>query len=179
MTERNIAEEKLKEMLENAFFKNENIIRLKQKRQKYLENRQWQQAMEVAQEIEVLYNKAVAACIKNAQEYAEKIDIGDIHFTESEKIEFQLMVMRLFACCDIITSTIMDIESLLKRYDRYLSYENYNDIVMLNKYAKAKMVAFSKQSQYLNTEEWGDICDEMEEEMASKMKELQEKYKNL
>lgn len=173
----NVAEDKLKELIDKAYKNNTKVRELTIKQDTLQKQGRWMQAMEVAKELEALYNRVMAEALAEAKKYAEEIDIGDINFSEKDRLDFRLMVMRLLACCDIINSTVMDIQSLLKRYDKYLSYDNFSDIVTLHKYTRSKLAAFSKASQYLNTVEWGDACDNMEQLMANKVKKIYNKFK--
>lgn len=171
-------------MENNRFIKFVTDNSLKKQRVKDLIRRQeilkrngmWAEALKVAVEIEDEVMKEVDRQITDAIKYGESVDISSTDYKPEDRELFHLYILRLYVCMDIIESTVMSIESLLKKYDRTLIFNGYKDIIQFKNFSKEKLKAFSKTGSYLDMPEWGSACDDLEKMMASKVKRLYNLY---
>ena len=171
--------EEVVRLAETYFCRNRRVQELFQRQEAYKRQGMWMQALEIGKELDVLHDKAVADALRKAREDAKNLDLEDVGIHGEDKRAFQMYVIRLLVCCDIIDGTVKDINTLLKAHDKDLSYDSFGDIVELHKYVKAKLNAFSRSYTYLQMPEWGAACDNMEKMMESKVKKIYNKYNNL
>ena len=84
--------------------------------------------MQIGQTIEALFSKVVYEYLKEANDEAERIDIGTLNISKEDKAEINTLIVTLFMACDIIESATMDFNDVLKRVDDTLVMEQFDDI---------------------------------------------------
>ena len=95
-----------------------------------IEMRTHQQVLvrQIGQTIEALFSKVVYEYLKEANDEAERIDIGTLNISKEDKAEINTLIVTLFMACDIIESATMDFNDVLKRVDDTLVMEQFDDI---------------------------------------------------
>lgn len=125
-----------------------------------------------ARRLRGLFSKVVYEYLKEANEEAERIDIGTLNISKEDKAEINTLIVTLFMACDIIESATMDFNDVLKRVDDTLVMEQFDDIRNLSKSAKEKLRFLSKSSKLMKDLEWAYKCDDMYEMMKNKAKSI-------
>lgn len=148
------------------------IVEMRTHQQVLMQRGNLQAALQVGQAIEGLFSKVVYEYLKEANEEAERIDIGTLNISKEDKAEINTLIVTLFMACDIIESATMDFNDVLKRVDDTLVMEQFDDIRNLSKSAKEKLRFLSKSSKLMKDLEWAYKCDNMYEMMKNKAKSI-------
>lgn len=148
------------------------IVEMRTHQQVLMQRGNLQAALQVGQAIEGLFSKVVYEYLKEANEEAERIDIGTLNISKEDKAEINTLIVTLFMACDIIESATMDFNDVLKRVDDTLVMEQFDDIRNMSKSAKEKLRFLSKSSKLMKDLEWAYKCDDMYEMMKNKAKSI-------
>lgn len=148
------------------------IVEMRTHQQVLMQRGNLQAALQVGQAIEGLFSKVVYEYLKEANEEAERIDIGTLNISKEDKAEINTLIVTLFMACDIIESATMDFNDVLKHVDDTLVMEQFDDIRNLSKSAKEKLRFLSKSSKLMKDFEWAYKCDDMYEMMKNKAKSI-------
>ena len=148
------------------------IVEMRTHQQVLMQRGNLQAALQVGQAIEGLFSKVVYEYLKEANEEAERIDIGTLNISKEDKAEINTLIVTLFMACDIIESATMDFNDVLKRVDDTLVMEQFDDIRNLSKSAKEKLRFLSKSSKLMKDLELAYKCDDMYEMMKNKAKSI-------
>lgn len=111
------------EMMNNIrrqFDMDPNIIELRTHQQVLMKRGNIQAALQIGQTIESLFSKVVYEYLKEANDEAERIDIGTLNISKEDKAEINTLIVTLFMACDIIESATMDFNDVLHRVDKTL-----------------------------------------------------------
>lgn len=125
-------------------------------------------ALEIGMKLDTVYNKTVTEYLKMAKAQSRKIKIENLGLSKEDGIQVKKCIFSLFMTCDIIESAIIDIDEVLHKYDKDVSFEFFNDIKELTKHARTKLQYLQKESKVLNDIYWGDKCDDMYRLMLNK-----------
>ena len=71
----------------------------------------------------------------------------------------------------------MDIGDILKSYDEGYSYEGFNAVKEAIKEVRKQLSTLSQNSDYRQYNAWGDICDELIDEIKGKVMEIDRRTK--
>ena len=148
------------------------IVEMRTHQQVLMQRGNLQSALQVGQAIEGLFSKVVYEYLKEANEEAERIDIGTLNISKEDKAEINTLIVTLFMACDIIESATMDFNDVLKRVDDTLVMEQFDDIRNLSKSAKEKLRFLSKNSKLMKDLAWAYKCDDMYDMMKNKAKSI-------
>lgn len=148
------------------------IVEMRTHQQVLMQRGNLQAALQVGQAIEGLFSKVVYEYLKEANEEAERIDIGTLNISKEDKAEINTLIVMLFMACDIIESATMDFNDVLKRVDDTLVMEQFDDIRNLSKSAKEKLRFLSENSKLMKDLVWAYKCDDMYDMMKNKAKSI-------
>lgn len=160
------------EQMRRQFDMDSRIIEMRTHQQVLVRQGNLQAALQIGQTIEALFSKVVYEYLKEANDEAERIDIGTLNISKEDKAEINTLIVTLFMACDIIESATMNFNDVLKRVDDTLVMEQFDDIRNLSKSAKEKLRFLSKSSKLMKDLEWAYKCDDMYEMMKNKAKSI-------
>ena len=104
------------------------------------------------------------------------LDVKEAGLPDDVVERMQVLYITAFMACDIIESSVMDMNATLKKQDKTLSLEVFYDIQKLNQTAKEKLEFLQKASTYLHFNDWGVRCDDMYQMMQNKARKIYKKY---
>ena len=160
------------EQMRRQFDMDSRIIEMRTHQQVLVRQGNLQAALQIGQTIEALFSKVVYEYLKEANEEAERIDIGTLNISKEDKAEINTLIVTLFMACDIIESATMDFNDVLKRVDDTLVMEQFDDIRNLSKSAKEKLRYLSQNSKLMKDLAWAYKCDDMYDMMKNKAKSI-------
>ena len=160
------------EQMRRQFDMDSRIIEMRTHQQVLVRKGNLQAALQIGQTIEALFSKVVYEYLKEANDEAERIDIGTLNISKEDKAEINTLIVTLFMACDIIESATMDFNDVLKRVDDTLVMEQFDDIRNLSKSAKEKLRFLSKNSKLMKDLAWAYKCDDMYDMMKNKAKSI-------
>lgn len=158
----------IRERFENT--KEVKMLRIKQaSMQKQM---RFAEAVHTAQLIDELYEKAVYNYIEMSRDEVAKIDPDALNMSREDDERFLSLLVVIFMSCDIIETASMDINSILKKYDRDLSINMFNEMRENYRMAREKIKYLTQNSNLRKDSVWGYRCDEMLQMMYNKAKKL-------
>jgi hypothetical protein len=170
--------QELMSKLRQSFDADVKVRELRVRQQMMLRSGNYREALEVAQGIESLFNRVVFEYLEDAKEEVEQVEIAKTDMPLEDKEDLMRHLLVCFMCADIIKSSVMDMDSILHRYDKNMYMEMFNDIRQVMEMSEQKLSYLQKNSGYLKDLVWGEKCDNMYSLMCNKAKSIMNKRKN-
>lgn len=138
----------------------------------------FREALEIGKAIDELYSRVVYNYVKEAEDMADEVGIDDMKVSEDVKERILSLSLVVFMAADIIESAVMDINSVIRKYDEDLKFVMFDDIREISSMAKEKLKYLRAKSTYMDDLFWADKCDNMYEMMQSKARSIVRKRKD-
>jgi hypothetical protein len=170
-----------KELLDKikaAFDAEPRVHELRVHQQMLMRTGKHMEALDLAKQIDVLFNQVVYEYIAENERQVEKVDISKIDMPLKDKEEMMKLLLVCFMCADIIKSSVQDMDSILHRYDKNMYMEMFDDIKQVMSMSEEKLSYLQKNSGYLKDLIWGEKCDDMYEMIKSKAGVIMRKRKS-
>lgn len=164
-------------LIKRRFDNDARVQNLRIRQNLCLRNGQLQAAMQIAEEIEVLYAEVVRIYLEEADKKQVSFDTDTMNLPQADKDRMLELLMVLFMCCDIIECSVVDVNDVLHRTKKDLKITTFDDINNSMKMAEEKLKYLSKNSEYMNDNAWSDHCNNMYKLMQNKAKSIIRKYK--
>lgn len=164
-------------LIKRRFDNDARVQNLRIRQDLCLRNGQLQAAMQIAEEIEVLYAEVVRIYLEEADKKQVSFDTDTMNLPQADKDRMLELLMVLFMCCDIIECSVVDVNDVLHRTKKDLKITTFDDINNSMKMAEEKLKYLSKNSEYMNDNAWSDHCNNMYKLMQNKAKSIIRKYK--
>lgn len=164
-------------LIKRRFDNDARVQNLRIRQDLCLRNGQLQAAMQIAEEIEVLYAEVVRIYLEEADKKQVSFDTDTMNLPQADKDRMLELLMVLFMCCDIIECSVVDVNDVLHRTKKDLKITTFDDINNSMKMAEEKLKYLSKNSEYMNDNTWSDHCNNMYKLMQNKAKSIIRKYK--
>lgn len=164
-------------LIKGRFDNDTRVQNLRIRQNLCLRNGQLQAAMQIAEEIEVLYAEVVRIYLEEADKKQVSFDTDTMNLPQADKDRMLELLMVLFMCCDIIECSVVDVNDVLHRTKKDLKITTFDDINNSMKMAEEKLKYLSKNSEYMNDNAWSDHCNNMYKLMSNKAKSIIRKYK--
>ena len=147
-------------------------------RQMYLRNGNLTAALDMAREIDALYNKCVYEYMEQNKEQVEQVEIATVDMPVEDKEELMRRLLVCFMCADMIESSVIKMDDILHKYDKDMYIEMFDDIRSVMKMSEQKLKYLQENSGYMKDLAWADNCDNMYEMMLNKAGSIMRKRKN-
>jgi hypothetical protein len=170
--------QELMSKLRQSFDADVKVRELRVRQQMLLRSGNYREALEVAQGIESLFNRVVFEYLEDAKEEVEQVEIAKTDMPLEDKEDLMRHLLVCFMCADIIKSSVLDMDSILHKYDKNMYMEMFNDIRQVMEMSEQKLSYLQKNSGYLKDLVWGEKCDNMYDMMLSKAGSIMRKRKN-
>ena len=170
--------QELMSKLRQSFEAEPKVRELRVRQQMLLRSGNYREALEVAQGIDSLFNRVVFEYLEDAKEEVEQVEIAKTDMPLEDKEDLMRHLLVCFMCADIIKSSVLDMDSILHRYDKNMYMEMFNDIRQVMEMSEQKLSYLQKNSGYLKDLVWGEKCDNMYDMMLSKAGSIMRKRKN-
>lgn len=170
--------QELMSKLRQSFDADVKVRELRVRQQMLLRSGNYREALEVAQGIDLLFNRVVHEYIEDAKEEVEQVDIASVNMPVEDKENLMKHLLACFMCADIIKSAIQDMDSILHKYDKNMYMEMFNDIKQVMDMSEEKLQYLQDNSGYLKDLIWGEKCDDMYEMIKSKAGAIMRKRKS-
>ena len=170
--------QELMSKLRQSFDADVKVRELRVHQQMLLRSGNYREALEVAQGIDLLFNRVVHEYLEDAKDEVEQVDVASLDMPLEDKESLMRHLLVCFMCADIIKSSVLDMDSILHRYDKNMYMEMFNDIRQVMEMSEQKLSYLQKNSGYLKDLVWGEKCDNMYDMMLSKAGSIMRKRKN-
>lgn len=164
-------------IIKERFESDARVRNLRIQQNLYLRRGAFEQAMQVAEQIDALYADVIRIYLEEADKQQVSFDTETMDIPQADKDRMMELLMVLFMCCDIIESAVIDVNDVLHRSKKELTINTFDDIYQAMTMAKEKLKYLSKNSDYMKDNTWGDQCDNMYELMQNKSKSIIRKRK--
>ena len=135
-------------------------------------------ALALARQIDLLFNRVVFEYLENARREVEQVDVATMEMPIGDKEDLMRHLLACFMCADIIKSSIQDMDTILHRYDKNMFMEMFNDIRQVMDMSEQKLRYLQQNSGYLKDLVWGERCDDMYDMILSKAGAIMRKMKS-
>ena len=164
--------------IRESFESEPRVREMRVQQQMFMRTGKYKEALALAQDIDVLFNKVVYEYLEENKEQVEQVDIATLEMPIGDKEELMKLLLVCFMCSDIIKSSIQDMDTILHRYDKTMHMEMFNDIRQVMDLSEQKLQYLQDNSGYLKDLIWGEKCDDMYEMLQSKAGAIMRKRKN-
>lgn len=111
------------------------------------------------------------------EEREEKLNIFKTNIKKEDIEKILHLGVCLDVVCDCAETYLMDIGDILKSYGEGYSYEEFNAVGKALKEVRKQLSKLSQNSDYRQYNAWGDICDELIDEIKEKVREIDRRTK--
>ena len=170
--------QELMSKLRQSFDADVKVRELRVRQQMLLRSGNYREALEVAQGIDLLFNRVVHEYLEDAKDEVEQVEVASLDMPLEDKENLMRHLLACFMCADIIKSSVLDMDSILHKYDKNMYMEMFNDIRQVMEMSEQKLSYLQKNSGYLKDLVWGEKCDDMYEMVLSKAGAIMRKRKN-
>ena len=170
--------QELMSKIRESFESEPRVRELRVQQQMFMRTGKYADALALAQQVDVLFNRVVFEYLENAENEVEKIDIAAMEMPIGDKEDLMRHLLVCFMCADIIKSSIQDMDTILHRYDKNTYMEMFNDMRQVMDMAEQKLSYLQQNSGYLKDLVWGERCDDMYDMILSKAGAIMRKMKS-
>lgn len=154
-----------------------DVVAMKQKIANLQRAFQYVGAMQLQKKLnEVEYNVA-KQLIDEQKSKVERVNLTQVALTDKERNE----IIDLRICLDILSdcmeSFVMEINEILQRHDKTLTFEDYNPTIKMLKEARRHLSWCSDNMEYRKYEPWGDECDKLIKSVKNKCTKIKRETK--
>lgn len=164
--------------IREQFYSTPRVRQMEVTRQMYLRNGNLASALDMAQEIDALYNKCVYEYMEQNKKQVEQVDIATVDMPVEDKEELMRRLLVCFMCADMIESSVIKMDDILHKYDKNMHMEIFNDISEIMKMSEEKLRYLQENSGYMKDLVWADNCDDMYKMILNKAGAIMRKRKN-
>lgn len=156
-----------------------DVIAMKQKITNLQRAFQYVQAMQLQKKLNEVEYKVAKELINEQKSKVEKVNLTQVALTDKERNE----IIDLRICLDILSdcmeSFVMDINEILQRHDKTLTFEEYNPTIKMLKEARKHLAWCSDNTEYRKYEPWGDECDKLIKSVKNKCTKIKRETKKV
>ena len=153
------------------------VREMRVQQQMYMRTGKYKTALALAQDLEALFNKVVYEYLEENKQQVEQVDIATLKIPTKDKEGLMKLLLVCFMCADIIKSSVLDMDSILHRYDKTMYMELFNDIKQVMEMSEQKLQYLQDNSGYLKDLVWSEKCDDMYKMLQNKAGAIMRKRK--
>jgi hypothetical protein len=170
--------QELMSKIRDSFEAEPKVRELRVQQQMLMRTGKYADALALAQQADLLFNRVVYEYLENARNEVEQVDIATMEMPIEDKEDLMRHLLVCFMCADIIKSSIQDMDTILHRYDGTMYMEMFNDMRQVMDMAEQKLSYLQQNSGYLKDLVWGERCDDMYDMILSKAGAIMRKMKS-
>lgn len=119
------------------------------------------------------YEAAKTLIEEAARERGEKVNLFRTSIPKGE-IDY---IFNLGICLDVISDCaetfLIEIDDILKKYDKGYSYEDFNGVKEALAKVREQLSVFNKNVDYRKYAAWGEVCDELIDGIKERVKKIE------
>lgn len=154
-----------------------DVIVMKQKIANLQRAFQYVQAMQLQKKLNEVEYKVAKELIDEQKSKVEKVNLTQVALTDKERNEIVDLRICLDILSDCMESFVMDINDILQRHDKTLTFEEYNPTIKMLREARQHLSWCSNNTEYRNYEPWGDECDKLIKSVRNKATKIKRETK--
>lgn len=135
------------------------------------------QAMQLQNKLNDIEYKVAKELIDEQRAKVEKVTLTQVALTDKERNE----IIDLRICLDILSDCmegfVMDINDILHRHDKTLTFEDYAPTIEMLREARRHLAWCSDNEDYRKYEPWGDECDKLIKSVRNKATKIKRETK--
>ena len=170
--------QELMSKIRESFEAEPKVRELRVQQQMLMRTGKYADALALAQQVDLLFNRVVYEYLENARNEVEQVEVATLDMPIKDKEDLMKRLLVCFMCADIIESSVIDMDDILHRYDKNTYMEMFDDIRQVMSMAKEKLRYIQQNSGYMKDLVWGEKCDNMYDMMLSKAGSIMRKMKS-
>ena len=135
------------------------------------------QASQLQQKLYQVEYDTAKSLLEEEKKREEKLNIFKTNIKKEDIEKILHLGVCLDVICDCAETYLMDMEDILKSYGEGYSYEEFNAVGKALKEVRKQLSKLSQNSDYRQYNAWGDICDELIDEIKEKVSEIDKRTK--
>lgn len=152
---------KVEAELRKRFEEREDIIGLRIKERGSFQSGNYLLSANLSCKIKSLWEEYFAEYLKNVEKDVRQMTFEKAGVPESDMPLINELLVTMFMAAEIIDGAVVDLNDVLHRTDRELSFEMYDDFRGFSKSIKEKLDFFNKNTSYNKDLFWIDKCEDM------------------
>lgn len=165
--------------LEKAFYANDKIKALRDKYNNLYITGHYTQAMQIEKRIRDLLHQCKQNYVDDYNKSKETLALSTAGLPQEDLEKVTTLIMTMFVCCDLLESCQRDIEQTLHKTDASMQFQMFLGIRDIAVEVKKKIRYLLDDTNYMSTNYWGDVCDNMYKMMTNKARSILRKLGDL
>ena len=135
------------------------------------------QAQQLQQKLYKIEYETAKSLLDEARKKEEKLNIFKTNIRKEDIEKILHLGLCLDVICDCAETYLMDIGDILKSYGEGYSYDGFDEVKKALGEVRKQLSALNKNSDYRKHNAWGDLCDELIDEIKEKALEIDKRTK--
>lgn len=165
------------ENFEKKFNQNELIKRLRNSITNSQRAFRIVQAQQLQQKLYQVEYDTAKSLLDEEKKKEEKLNIFKTNIKKEDIEKIIHLGLCLDVICDCAETYLMDIGDILKSYGEGYSYDGFDGVKKALGEVRKQLSALNKNSDYRKYNAWGDLCDELIDEIKEKVLEIDKRTK--
>lgn len=165
------------ENFERKFNQNELIKRLRNSITNSQREFRIIQAQQLQQKLYQVEYDTAKSLLEEEKKREEKLNIFKTNIKKEDIEKILHLGLCLDVICDCAETYLMDIGDILKSYGEGYSYDGFDGVKKALGEVRKQLSILSRNSDYRKYNAWGDLCDELIDEIKEKVKEIDRRTK--
>ena len=140
--------------------------------------RQYVSELKLRQKLDEIKEEAIRNLLESETKEVRLLKSTDLGLTDKEVDEVNELQIALYMLCDVMDSIIIDMNSLLKKKDKDVSFEMFDDIKKLGKRVKERINYVERELDLIEDGELYDNSDNLYQMLLNKSKKTYRTYKD-
>lgn len=165
------------ESLRKAFFNNKEVKEKEALADRYALEGRYFESYKLRKELHDLFIKCEQAYVDKCNNAEKEIKLIETNIPPQDMREITKRILSLFMCCDIIDALILDINEILHKHDKGFRFNQFDEFQELVKSSRDKLEFLHQNTEYRDSDVWGNVNDDMYRMMVNKANGILNKYK--
>lgn len=164
--------EAMMSQIRDTFDRNPQIVALRAKADRLKRQGLFAEAVTVLQQIDALYDNAVASVLRDAEQENERASMQALSLPEDKRTRMVELTTTMMMAVDIMETCIAEMDDVVKSVDKDVAFIGCREIRELAKVIRSKLEMFDKDAPFVKNPKWGDEADKMFQMTYNKAKKL-------
>lgn len=163
-----------KAQFDETFYAHKKIVKLLDEARSYERQRKLLLANSTYLKIAKIRKSALEDLLAESKRTAEseKVALRNLGLAPEDESKICDYSLALYALCDMVTAYCIDIDDILKRYNKNLSFEQFNKLRKMLTESRSMLSTLANTTTILDFTAWGEIVDKYKSMLDEKVKKI-------
>lgn len=168
--------EHVKQKFEDAFGKNEKVVKLKRDIDIAFRAKQYVTELTLRKKLDEVRLKAQKDLLSKQEDSVEEVTLLQMGLSHEALDKINTLIIAMYMASDMLEFFAIDINSELKKADPTARFEMFDPIREVGKKARENLSYLWKNTSMYDTEDFNDQADNIREMLVNKAKKVYLKY---